>query len=159
MKILIAGGAGYVGSALVPKLLERDYEVDVLDLLWFGNHLPAGVRVLQKDVLDVTEAELRGYEQVIFLAGLSNDPMADYSPSKNFVSNAASCSYLAYLAKRVGVQRFIFGSSCSVYGYTVNELYNEDSPAVSGLSRTEYPNFRRSMAFCRCGTIISRSSC
>jgi nucleoside-diphosphate-sugar epimerase len=132
MKILIAGGAGYVGSALVPKLLERDYEVDVLDLLWFGNHLPAGVRVLQKDVLDVTEAELRGYEQVIFLAGLSNDPMADYSPSKNFVSNTACCSYLAYLAKRVGVQRFIFGSSCSVYGYTVNELYNEDSPAVSG---------------------------
>ena len=132
MKILIAGGAGYVGSALVPKLLERDYEVDVLDLLWFGNHLPAGVRVLQKDVLDVTEAELRGYEQVIFLAGLSNDPMADYSPSKNFVSNAACCAYLSYLAKRVGVQRFIFGSSCSVYGYTVNELYNEDSPAVSG---------------------------
>jgi nucleoside-diphosphate-sugar epimerase len=132
MKILIAGGAGYVGSVLVPKLLERDYEVDVLDLLWFGNHLPAGVRVLQKDVLDVTEAELRGYEQVIFLAGLSNDPMADYSPSQNFVSNAACCSYLAYLAKRVGVQRFIFGSSCSVYGYTVNELYNEDSPAVSG---------------------------
>jgi nucleoside-diphosphate-sugar epimerase len=130
MKILIAGGGGYIGSVLVPKLLERNYEIDVVDLLWFGNHLPSNVRVFRKDVLDITEEELRGYQQVIFLAGLSNDPMADYSPSKNFVSNAASSAYLAYLAKRAGAQRFIFASSCSVYGYTVNELYNEDSPAV-----------------------------
>jgi nucleoside-diphosphate-sugar epimerase len=130
MKILVAGGAGYIGSVLVPKLLERDYQVDVVDLLWFGNHLPTGIRVLEKDVLDLTEEQVRGYDQVIFLAGLSNDPMADYSPSKNFVSNAASAAYLAYLAKRVGVKRYIFASSCSVYGYTVNELYNEDSPAM-----------------------------
>jgi nucleoside-diphosphate-sugar epimerase len=130
MKILVAGGAGYIGSVLIPKLLERDYELDVVDLLWFGNQLPPGVRVLRKDVLDLTEEELRGYDQVVFLAGLSNDPMADYSPSKNFVSNAACSAYLAYLAKRVGVKRYIFASSCSVYGYTVNELYNEKSPAV-----------------------------
>ena len=130
MKILVTGGAGYIGSVLVPKLLERDYEVDVVDLLWFGNHLPAGVRVIQKDVLDLTEGEVRGYDQVISLAGLSNDPMAEYSPSKNFVSNAASAAYLGYIAKRVGVKRLILASSCSVYGYTVNELYNEDSPAV-----------------------------
>jgi nucleoside-diphosphate-sugar epimerase len=130
MKILIAGGAGYVGSVLVPKLLERDYEVEVLDLLWFGNHLPPAVKVIQKDILDVAEEELRGYDQVVFLGGLSNDPMADYSPSKNFVSNAACPAYLAYLSKRVGVKRFVYSSSCSVYGYTVNELYNETSPAV-----------------------------
>jgi len=101
MKILIAGGAGYVGSVLVPKLLDRGYEVDVLDLLWFGNHLPKGTKIIQKDILNVTEDDLRGYDQIIFLAGLSNDPMADYSPSKNFVSNAAGPVYLAYLAKRV----------------------------------------------------------
>jgi nucleoside-diphosphate-sugar epimerase len=130
MKILVAGGAGYVGSVLVPKLLERDYEVDVLDLLWFGNHLPAAAKVIQKEILDVTEAEIRGYDQIIFLGGLSNDPMADYSPSKNFVSNAACPAYLAYLAKRVGVKRFVYSSSCSVYGYTVNELYNESSPTI-----------------------------
>jgi nucleoside-diphosphate-sugar epimerase len=92
--------------------------------------LPAGVKVIQKDVLDVTEAEVRGYDQIIFLGGLSNDPMADYSPSKNFVSNAAGPAYLAYVAKRAGVKRFVFSSSCSVYGYTVNELYNESSPTV-----------------------------
>ena len=130
MKILIAGGAGFVGSVLVPKLLDRGYEVDVLDLLWFGNHLPKATKVIQKDILDVTEAELRGYDQIIFLGGLSNDPMADYSPSKNFVSNAAGPVYLAYLAKRVGVKRFIYSGSCSVYGYTVNELYDETSPTT-----------------------------
>jgi nucleoside-diphosphate-sugar epimerase len=131
MRILIAGGAGYIGSSLTPKLLARGYEVDVVDLLWFGNHLPDGVRVLQRNVLDLQPDELRGYDQVIFLAGLSNDPMADYSPATNFVYNAACPAYLAYRAKRAGVRRFIYGSSCSVYGYTVNELYDEDSPALS----------------------------
>src|SRR5262245_25868756 len=130
MKILVAGGAGYIGSVLVPKLLERGYEVDVLDLLWFGNNLPPSVRVIQKDVLQITEEELKGYDQVIAIAGLSNDPMADYSPSRNFVDNGASTAYLAYLSRRVGVKRFIYASSCSVYGYTVNELYDETSPAV-----------------------------
>ena len=80
MKILIAGGAGYIGSALIPKLLERGYEIDVIDLLWFGNQLPANVKVIQKDIFDVHEDELKGYDEVIFLAGLSNDPMAEFSP-------------------------------------------------------------------------------
>jgi nucleoside-diphosphate-sugar epimerase len=129
MKILVVGGAGYIGSVLVPKLSERGYEVEVMDLLWFGNHLPAGTKVIQKDALDATVEELRGFDQVIFLGGLSNDPMADYSPARNFISNSAAPAYLAYVSKRAGVKRYIFGSSCSVYGYTVNELYNEQSPA------------------------------
>ena len=131
MRILVAGGAGYVGSVLVPSLLEREYEVDVLDLLWFGNHLPDGVRIIEKDIMSVTEDDVKGYDQVIFIAGLSNDPMAEYSPMRNFVDNAAAPAYLAYCAKRAGVKRYIFGSSCSVYGYTVNELYDETSPAIS----------------------------
>jgi nucleoside-diphosphate-sugar epimerase len=131
MKILIAGGAGYIGSILVPKLLERGYDVDVLDLLWFGNHLPESVKIIQKDVFDVNEDNLKEYEQIIFIAGLSNDPMAEYSPAKNFVDNASSPTYLAYTAKRAGVKRFIHGGSCSVYGYTVNELYDETAPTIS----------------------------
>jgi nucleoside-diphosphate-sugar epimerase len=131
MKILVAGGAGYVGSALVPKLLERGYEVDVVDLLWFGNNLPADVEVLQKDIMDLEPDDVAGYDQVIFLAGLSNDPMADFAPGINFASNAAAPAFLAYLAKRAGVKRYVYGSTCSVYGYTVNELYDETSPAVS----------------------------
>jgi nucleoside-diphosphate-sugar epimerase len=131
MKILIAGGAGYIGSALVPKLLERGYIVDVLDLMWFGNHLPEEVRIAKKDIFSVREKDLEGYDQVIFMAGLSNDPMAEFSPGQNFVSNMAAPAYLGYLAKRVGVKRFIHAGSCSVYGYTVDQLYDEVSPAVS----------------------------
>ena len=132
MKILVAGGAGYVGSHLITVLVEHGYEVEVIDLLWFGNHLPKQVKVIQKELLQCNEEDLKGYDQVIFLAGLSNDPMAEFDPSANFLSNGALPSYLAYIAKRAGVRRFIYGSSCSVYGYTVNELYNEESPVTCG---------------------------
>ena len=131
MKILVAGGAGYIGSLLVPKLLERRYETDVVDLLWFGNCLPSDVPVLQKDIFALREEDVRGYDQVIFLAGVSNDPMAEFSPGLNFIFNAAAPAYLGYLAKRAGVKRYIYAGSCSVYGYTVDELYDEQSPAIS----------------------------
>jgi nucleoside-diphosphate-sugar epimerase len=131
MRLLIAGGAGYVGSALIPKLLNRGYKVDVVDLFWFGNHLPQQTGILNKDIFHLSVEDLVPYEQVIFLAGLSNDPMAEYSPSKNFVFNAAAPAYLAYIAKIAKVKRFIYASSCSVYGYTENELYDETRPAVS----------------------------
>ncbi len=131
MKILVAGGAGYIGSALIPELLDRGYDVDVLDLLWFGNNLPKQATIIQRDIFDLKEEDLKEYTQVIFLAGLSNDPMAEFSPAKNFISNAAAPAYLAYSAKRAGVKRFIYAGSCSVYGYTVNQLYDETSPAVS----------------------------
>jgi len=131
MKILIVGGAGYIGSVLAPKLAERGYEVEVVDLLWFGNHLPSEVKLVQRSVMELDEQVMSGYEQVIFLAGLSNDPMAEYSPAKNFIYNAAAPAYLAYIAKKTGVKRYIYASTCSVYGYTVNELYDETAPAVS----------------------------
>lgn len=130
MKVLVAGGAGYLGSVLVPALLERGYEVTVVDLLWFGNHLPPEARLLRKDVLDVTEDELAGHDQAIFLAGVSNDPMAEYSPSKNFVYNGAAPAYLAYVARRAGVRRFVYGSSCSIYGFSTDALCAEDDPTV-----------------------------
>lgn len=131
MKILVAGGAGYIGSVLVPKLIERGYEVDVLDLLWFDNHLPKEANIIQKDIFNLEQKDVEGYEQVIFLAGLSNDPMAEYSPKDNFIQNAAAPAYLGYLAKQAGARRYIYAGSCSVYGYTVNELYDENSPAES----------------------------
>lgn len=125
MKVLIAGGAGYLGSVLIPKLLDRGYKVDVVDLFWFGNHLPRQVGVLNQDLFQLTVEDLQAYDQVVFLAGLSNDPMAEYSPSKNFIFNAAAPAYLAYVAKLAKVKRYIYASSCSVYGYTENELYDE----------------------------------
>jgi nucleoside-diphosphate-sugar epimerase len=131
MRLLVAGGAGYVGSALIPRLLDRGYIVDVADLFWFGNNLPAETGLLNKDLFELTVEDLENYDQVVFLAGLSNDPMAEYSPSKNFVYNAAAPAYLAYTAKKAGVKRYIYASSCSVYGYTVNELYDETRPVAS----------------------------
>jgi len=132
MRILVAGGAGYIGSYLIPVLIERGYEVEVIDLMWFGNHLPSSVKVAQKDLFECKEEDLEIYDQIIFLAGLSNDPMAEYGPAMNFVFNAALPSYLAFTAKKASVKRFIYASSCSVYGYTVNELYDEDSPVTCG---------------------------
>lgn len=131
MKILIAGGAGYIGAVLIPRLLERGYDIDVIDLFWFGNHLPREVGILNKDIFDLTEEDVKGYDQVIFLAGLSNDPMADYSPAKNFVFNGSAPAFLAYISKKAGVKRYIYAGSCSIYGYTENELYDEDAPAMS----------------------------
>jgi nucleoside-diphosphate-sugar epimerase len=131
MKILVAGGAGYVGSALIPKLLERGYSADVVELFWFGNSLPAAVGVINKDIFNLTAADLEGYNQVLFLAGLSNDPMAEYSPSKNFIFNAAAPAYLGYIAKKAKVKRYIYACSCSVYGYTENELFDESRPVSS----------------------------
>lgn len=132
MRLLVAGGAGYLGSVLIPRLLDRGYEVDVVELFWFGNHLPAGVGILNKDIFHLSVEDLKPYDQVIFLAGLSNDPMAEYSPSKNFILNAAAPAYLGYTAKIAKVKRYIYASSCSVYGYTENELYDETRPVGSG---------------------------
>jgi nucleoside-diphosphate-sugar epimerase len=131
MKLLVAGGAGYLGTTLIPKILERGYSVDVVDLFWFGNKLPPETGTLNKDIFDLTVSDLAGYQQVVFLAGLSNDPMAEYSPSKNFIFNAAAPAFLAYVAKQAGVRRYIYASSCSVYGYTENELYDESRPVSS----------------------------
>jgi len=144
MKIIVVGGAGYIGSALIPVLIDHGYDVDVVDLLWFGNHLPKTVNVIQEDAFKLKEEDLKGYDQCIFLAGLSNDPMAEYNPAKNFIYNAALPCYLAFQAKMAGIRRFIYASSCSVYGYTVNKLYDEESPVTCsypyGISKLQGEN-------------------
>ena len=124
-KILLAGGAGYIGTELCKRLLRLDYKLTVIDDLWFGNNLDPRVELIKKDLFEVTHNELIGYDTVIFLGGVSNDPMAEFSPSENFVQNAACPAYLSYESKRAGVRRFVYASSCSVYGYTVDELYDK----------------------------------
>ena len=131
-KILLAGGAGYIGTELCKRLLKLDYKVTVIDDLWFGNNLDPKVELIKKDLFQVSHTELKGFDTVIFLAGVSNDPMAEFSPSENFIQNAACPAYLAYESKRAGVKRFIYASSCSVYGYTVDELYDESAPTTCG---------------------------
>lgn len=130
MKILVAGGAGYIGSRLVPKLIERGYDVSVIDLLIFGNELPKDVHLLKKDIFELCVQDLVSFDCVVFMAGLSNDPMAEFDPAQNFIFNTASPVYLAYLSKKAGVKRYVYASSCSVYGYTEDKLYDEDCPTT-----------------------------
>ncbi len=130
-KVLIAGGAGYVGTSLTNELIERGYDVEVVDLLWFGNHFEKKIKIRNQNILNLTSSDLRYFDCVIFLGGLSNDPMAKYSPSMNFVENSAVPSYLAFIAKEAGVKRFVYASTCSVYGYTANQLLDECSDSVS----------------------------
>jgi nucleoside-diphosphate-sugar epimerase len=125
MKLLVAGGAGYIGTSLIPRLLDRGYQVDVVDLFWFGNNLPAQVGIIHKDIFDLTVEDLQPYDQVIFLAGLSNDPMAEFAPGKNFIFNAAAPAYLAYTAKKANIKRYVYASTCSVYGHTGDEIFDE----------------------------------
>jgi len=132
MKILVAGGAGYIGSMLVPALKEKNYEVDVADFLWFGNHLPKDTKIINKNLFDLDQKEFKGYDQVIFVAGLSNDPMAEHSPKQNFIYNGALPSYLAFQSKKMGVKKFIYACSCSIYGYTLDKSFDEESPVTCG---------------------------
>lgn len=134
MKILIAGGAGYIGTRLSNELHKRGYEITVVDLLWFGNKLDRGIKLLKKDIFSLDTQTLQTFDRVIFIAGLSNDPMAEFSPGLNFIHNAASPSYLAYQAKMAGVPRYIYASSCSVYGNSGEHLSKEGSR-----TKTLYP--------------------
>ena len=143
-KILLAGGAGYIGTELCKRLMKLDYDITVIDNLWFGNNLDPKIKLIKKDLFQVTYKELVDFDVVIFLAGVSNDPMAEFSPSENFIQNAACPAYLSYESKRAGVKRFIYASSCSVYGYTVDELYDENSPTTCsypyGISKLQGEN-------------------
>ena len=129
-KILVVGGSGYIGSVLVP-VLARKHEVSVVDAGWFGYHLSESIPRIHKNLPNLEEADLAPFDQVIFLAGLSNDPMAEFSPLRNFIENAAYPTHLAYTCKKAGVKRFIYASTTSVYGRTSGEPQTEDMPAVS----------------------------
>ena len=121
MHILVTGGAGYIGSVLVPLLIERGHRVRVVDLGWFGLHKnlkdpPGIVHVVQGNILDFKEWWLDSIDAVIHLAGLSNDPMAQFNPKLNYTTNAVGTALVAHAAKDHGIRRFVYASSCSVYG-------------------------------------------
>jgi nucleoside-diphosphate-sugar epimerase len=129
VRVLVTGGAGYVGAVLVPTLLERGYQVRVVDLGLFGaGHLPPDAELIVADVIDFDDAWLDDVDAVIHLAGLSNDPMADFSPRLNYLYNAASAAIAAHAAKAAGIGRFVLASSCSVYGLNDAAEVDEDHP-------------------------------
>jgi nucleoside-diphosphate-sugar epimerase len=125
-KILLLGGAGYIGNRLSRRLLELDYDVTVIDGLWFGNNLPAAVKLIQKDIFELKTDDYKGFDSVVFLGGVSNDPMAEFNPAENFVQNAAAPSFAGFLAKAAGVKKFVYASSCSVYGFANEKFFTEE---------------------------------
>jgi nucleoside-diphosphate-sugar epimerase len=126
-KILVIGGAGYVGSRLSNHLSGSGHEIHVLDKFWFGDFLSPGIKRIKKDLWKIKSNDLDGFDAIVFIAGLANDPMAMFRADLNFIENAAAPAYIAHISKQAGVKRFVYASSCSVYGYTKNEILDENS--------------------------------
>ncbi len=120
MKILLTGHRGYIGSVATEMLRSAGHEVVGLDTdLFAGCDFREGVSEIseiRKDIRDVEKADLRGFEAVIHLAALSNDPLGNLDPNLTYDINHKASVRLAELAKQAGVTRFVFSSSCSTYG-------------------------------------------
>lgn len=118
-KVLVVGGAGYVGSVLCQELLERGWAVRVLDRLYYGDDGLKAIRdrveLVVDDMRAVDESVLDDIEAVVNIGGLSNDPTAEYNPTANYQMNTEATRSLAELCRARGLQRYVFGSTCSVY--------------------------------------------
>ncbi len=121
MRVLVTGNLGYIGTILTPMLCEQGHEVVGLDSdlyrrATYGTRSLPDVPTIQKDLRDVEVDDLRGFEAVLHLAGLSNDPLGDLNPELTADINHHASVRLAELAKQAGVRQFVFSSSCSNYG-------------------------------------------
>ncbi len=133
MRILVTGCFGYIGSLLVPRLLAQRHQVFGLDSGlyrdWESGDEGLMVPCVADDLRDVTRADLVGLDAVIHLAGLSNDPPGCVSRELTLDINTRATLRLAELSKQAGVSRFLFASSCSIYGNAGETLLDEDSPS------------------------------
>jgi len=130
--ILVAGGAGYIGCILVPKLVERGYKVRLLDRMYFGEQGLDAVRdrieTVVADVRDIPDSALDGVDGVINLSGLSNDPTAEFDPEANWQMNAVATETLGQMCAKRGIDRYVFASSCSLYDGLPPGMHDEDAP-------------------------------
>ena len=131
MRILVTGHAGYIGTVMSPMLVAAGHEVVGLDSGLFAQCTFAGGTVpvpeIVKDVRDVEAKDLKGFDAIIHLAGLSNDPLGNLNPALTYDINHLASVRLARLAKMAGVPRFLFSSSCSNYGAAGDMLMTEEA--------------------------------
>ncbi len=134
MRVLVTGHLGYIGTVLVPVLLEEGHDVVGLDSdlyrrCTFGDPSAiVDVPAVRKDVRDVTADDVRGFDAIVHLAALSNDPLGNLDPSLTYDINYRASVRLARLGKEAGVRRFVFSSSCSNYGASGGDaLLDEDA--------------------------------
>jgi len=132
MKVLVTGHKGYIGTILIPMLLAEGYEVTGLDsdlyrYCTFGEGF-SEVREVEKDIRDIELSDVEGFDAVIHLAALSNDPLGDLDEALTYEINHAASVRLAELAKKAGTGRYLFSSSCSTYGAAGEDLIDEEAP-------------------------------
>jgi nucleoside-diphosphate-sugar epimerase len=131
MRIIITGNNGYIGTVLTPMLLELGHELQGLDTnlyesCTFHTDLPLEINTLNKDIRDVEIRNLEGFDAIIHLAGLSNDPLGYFNPKITYEINHHASVKLARLSKKAGIKRFLYASSCSNYGVAGDEFIDEE---------------------------------
>ena len=131
MRVLVTGGAGYIGSILCRLLLEKDYDVTCLDRLFFGidsiKDIEDKMELVKDDVRWFKPEILKGIDAVVDLASLSNDPSGELDPEKTLEINHKGRVRVANLSKKYGVSRYVLASTCSVYGFQEGVLTEESS--------------------------------
>lgn len=131
--ILVTGDRGYIGATLVPMLIDKKYSVIGFDTNFFQTELDPpkekkAYKQITKDIRNVAKEDLVGIDAIIHLGALSNDPMGEINPGLTENINFEASIQLAKLAKKTGVKRFLFSSSCSIYGIAKNGIVDETSP-------------------------------
>lgn len=134
MKVLVTGVEGYIGSLLAPLLMTRGHEVVGMDTGFYRDGwlysdslaIPFFPRLLNRDLRTVITEDVRGFDAVVHLAELSNDPLGENNPENTYKINHEGSVRLAHAAKQEGVSRFVYTSSCSVYGIGTGEFLAED---------------------------------
>jgi nucleoside-diphosphate-sugar epimerase len=149
MNILVTGTEGYLGSLLPPLLIERGHEVIGVDTGfykegWLYNGTQVTAKTLNKDIRKITAEDLQGVEAIVHMAELSNDPTGQLSPTITYDINHKGSVRLAKLAKEAGVRRFVYMSSCSVYGVATEGDVTEESPV------------NPQTAYAECKTLVER---
>ena len=132
MKILVTGGCGYIGTNLTNELLDREHQVTVVDIMWFGNYLNShkNLTVIQADIREIDKIPMDSIDTVIHLANIANDPTGDLNSKLTWEVNALASKFLVEKAIDSSVEQFIFASSGSVYGVKEEPQVTEDLPLL-----------------------------
>jgi nucleoside-diphosphate-sugar epimerase len=132
MRVIVAGDRGYLGAVVVPFLRQAGHDVVGLDAGWYDGcdfgRVPAGYQQRTGDIRDTRVEDLEGFEAVINLAAVSNDPIGHLNPRATYSVNARGAVHLGRVAKAAGVRRYLFSSSCSLYGAASDTPVAEDGP-------------------------------
>ena len=136
MRVLVTGNNGYIGTVMTQMLISEGFEVvgfdnDLFEKSVFGSSSVTGgippISNIRKDLRDISSSDLKNVDAILHLCALSNDPLSNFNPELTYEINYKSSVRLAKLAKKQGIKRFIFSSSCSVYGNSKENIVDENS--------------------------------